>query len=114
MKPICPLKKTNFNVFSSSERTLDIVISTGFSESDSIAIDIPDSFVIESLPKDILLKTPFGQLTTKAKMKNNKIIYTQYIDISAGKYNKDQYRDIKDFFAQITSAVKRNLVLRKE
>lgn len=112
--PICPLKKTNFNVFSSSERTLDIAISTGFSESDSIIINIPDSFTAESLPKDVSLETPFGRFASTTKKENNKIIYTQDIDIPAGKYDKSQYREIKDFFAQITSSVKRNVVLKKE
>lgn len=112
--PICPLKKTNFNVFSSSERTLDIVLSSGFSECDTIVINIPQSFTAESLPKDISLVTPFGKLSTVTKKENNKIIYTQDIHIMAGRYDKDQYQEIKAFFSEITSAVKRNLVLKKE
>lgn len=112
--PICPLKKTNFNIFSSSERNIDIVITNGFSESDLVVINIPESFGIESLPKDILLETPFGVLSTSIKKENNKIIYSQNIDILAGTYDKEQYFAIKDFFAQITSAVKRNLVLKKQ
>lgn len=111
--PVCPLKKGGYNIFSSSSRTQDIEINDGYSEADTITFYIPESYTTESIPKDLSLETPFGRLTTKCIVDKKKVIYMQNIDIFSGKYNKDQYKEIKDFFAEINSAVKRKMVLKK-
>ncbi|MBK5722807.1 DUF3857 domain-containing protein [Dysgonomonas sp. Marseille-P4677] len=111
--PICPLNKGSYNIFSSNVRNLDIQINNGFSESDSITINIPKSYTVESLPKDISVKTPFGILKAQIKIDGNKIVYTQNIDIFTGKYSKENYNEIKAFFAEISQATKRKLVLKK-
>lgn len=111
--PACPLMKTSFNVLTASTRNLDIVIGTGFSESDTIIINIPQSYSLESLPKDINISTKFGSIKTQVKMDGTKIVYIQDVDIISGRYNRSQYTEVKDFFAQITTTVKRNIVLKK-
>ncbi|MBF0648490.1 DUF3857 domain-containing protein [Dysgonomonas sp. GY75] len=111
--PACPLEKGSYNMLSSNTRIQDIVINNGFSESDSIIINIPESYTTESLPKNLSLTTPFGKFETEVKQNGNKIIYIQNIDIFTGRYDKSQYKEIKAFFAEITAATKRKLVLRK-
>lgn len=111
--PACPLEKGSYNMLSSNTRIQDIVINNGFSESDSIIINIPESYITESLPKNISLTTPFGKFATEVKQDGNKITYIQNIDIFTGRYNKSQYKEIKAFFSEITAATKRKLVLRK-
>lgn len=110
---ICPLKKNNYNIFSASKRSLDIYLSQGFSESDSIIINIPESYTHETLPKDISLETDFGTFSTQCTVEGNKIVYTQNTDIFSGRYSKDRYKEVKDFFGEISSAIKRKIVLKK-
>lgn len=111
--PICPLRKGNYNIFTSASRTQDIEIDNGYTEEDTITFHIPDSYTAESLPKDTSLKTPFGELTTKSTIDGGKIIYTQHIVIFSGKYSKEQYAEIKAFFSEANSIIKRKLVLKK-
>ncbi|MBD8349726.1 DUF3857 domain-containing protein [Dysgonomonas sp. HGC4] len=111
--PLCPLTKTNLNVFTASTRNWDIHIESGFSESDTITINIPDLYTLESLPKDIDINTPYGFYKAYIQQEDSKIIYIQNIDILSGRYKSSEYKEIKDFFTQITSGVKRNLVLKK-
>jgi len=111
--PICPLNKGNYNVFSSKNRVQDIQIDYGISESDSIILNIPESYTPESLPKDTHLKTPFGTLETQLIRDGSKITYIQNIDVYSGKYDKSEYNEIKAFFAEITSATRRKFVLKK-
>lgn len=111
--PVCPLIKYNYDIFSSSDRSLPIYISAGFSESDTIRINIPKSYIPESLPKDISKNTPFGIMETKVVHDESTIVYIQNIDIFSGMYDKSKYNEIKDFFSAITAATKRNLVLKK-
>jgi len=107
------LRKGNYNIFTSSTRKQDIVIENGYSDSDSITFNIPETYTIESLPKDISIETPFGKLKTQCKVEDRKIIYIQNIDIFTGKYDKSSYNEIKSFFSEINSAIKRKLVLKK-
>ncbi|MBS5978887.1 MAG: DUF3858 domain-containing protein, partial [Dysgonomonas mossii] len=110
---ICPLRKGNYNIFTSSTRKQDIVIENGYSDSDSITFNIPETYAIESLPKDISIETPFGKLKTQCKVEDHKITYIQNIDIFTGRYDKSSYNEIKSFFSEINSAIKRKLVLKK-
>lgn len=110
---VCPLRKGNYNIFTSSTRKQDIVIEDGYSDCDSITFNIPETYTIESLPKDILIETPFGKLKTQCKVEDHKITYIQNIDIFTGRYDKSSYNEIKSFFSEINSAIKRKLVLKK-
>jgi hypothetical protein len=111
--PVCPLKKSNYNIFISAVRGQDIVINHGYSETDSITFNIPELYTTESLPKDISVNTPFGTLETQCKKESNKVIYIQNIDIFTGRYDKSQYKEIKAFYSEINAAIKRKLVLKK-
>lgn len=110
---VCPLRKGNYNIFTSSTRKQDIVIENGYSDCDSITFNIPETYTIESLPKDISIETPFGKLKTQCKEEDHKITYIQNIDIFTGRYDKSSYNEIKSFFSEINSAIKRKLVLKK-
>lgn len=110
---LCPLNKTHLDVFATAKRTSDILMKNGFSEEDSITFVIPESYIPESLPKDIALETPFGTLKTHTIIEANKIVYTQNISVFAGQYSSAEYTDIKRLFSEITSAAKRKLVLKK-
>lgn len=111
--PISPLNKESYNMLSSNKRSLDIQINNGYSESDSIVINMPESYTVESLPKDVSVKTPFGILEAQIKLDGNKIVYTQNIDIFTGRYDKEKYDEIKTFFEEINKTMKRKLVLKK-
>lgn len=111
--PICPLRKTNYNVFSASKREHDIDLIRGFSESDTIVIQVPEMYVAESLPKDIELETDFGIFKSSISFENNKISYSQYTEIYPGRYGKERYKDLKDFFVKINNAINRKVVVKK-
>lgn len=111
--PICPLSKSNLNILSSDKRVYDIEIDQGYSENDTITFVIPESYTLETLPKNINISTPYGTFKAEAKQDANQIKYTQNMEIFSGKYNKDKHQEIKGFLSQIAGAVKRKLVLKK-
>lgn len=111
--PVCPLKKNNYNIFSAGKRNFDIEIPDGFSESDTIIIQVPDMYTPESLPKDISLTTDFGTFSSQSLLEGNKIVYIQNTDIFSGRYNKERYKEFKDFFGEIATAIKRKIVIKK-
>jgi len=111
--PVSPLKKSNFKIFTSTTRIHDIFIPNGFRELDKIVYNIPDGYTIESLPKGISLDTDFGTINIEIEHSEKTITYTQDILVKSGKYDKIRYNEIKDFFGQIESLSKKNIVLKK-
>lgn len=111
--PICPLSKQSFNSLTSSSRTFDIYRESGYTEKDTIIIELPQSYLVENLPKDIDLKTEFGNFQSNVKTDGNQIVYTQCIEIIPGRFDKTKYNDLKDFYAQISAALKRKIAIKK-
>lgn len=113
--PLLPIKKNSYNIFKARERIHDIEIAHGFSEKDSITFNLPEGYIIESKPKNISLATSFGKLdVTFTKLSDNKINFTSQINIYEGKYDKNMYNEIKDFFQKIVSTTNSKMVIRKE
>lgn len=112
--PLCPINKGQFNMFSASKRNLDIHISQGYSETDTIIISLPDSYVVESLPKNVDVESRFGRYSTNIEQVEGKIIYVQNIDIFTGEYDKSLYSEIKRFFSRISSELNKKVVVKKQ
>lgn len=74
---------------------------------------MPEGFDVESLPKEMNIDSSFGLFTCKSEKKDNRILYNQMIDIYSGQYDKSKYKEIKDFFNKINSALKQKMVLKK-
>lgn len=112
--PLLPLKKGYYSTFTAKNRTLPIDLGNAFSESDSIIINIPTGYTIESLPKAKESLTPYGTLRTKAeKLDDNTIAYTQHVDLTSDRYDQTEYDQLKAFFKEIASASKAQMVIRK-
>lgn len=112
--PMLPLKKGYYSVFKSNKRDTDIEMRTGLSESDSVRIIIPEGYQVESIPSSQILSTPYGELrTTVERLDNDAIVYKQYVNLYSGRYSKDEYQQIKEFFNKIVSASKGQIVLKK-
>lgn len=112
--PLCPLKKSNYNIFSSKTREYDIVVANGYSVEDSVTVNIPKGYAVESIPKSTSLITPFGVLNTI--LTNNgdgTVSYKQMVVVFQGRYSKDAYNDFKEFFKQIGATAKRQIVVKK-
>jgi hypothetical protein len=54
-----------------SERHFDIILKTSYKDVDSILIQLPHGYTVESLPKDISLKSKFGSYSISFKVKDN-------------------------------------------
>lgn len=113
--PLIPLKKNYYTVFKAKERVHDIVISQGFSEKDSITVNLPEGYVVESKPKDAFGVSPYGFYHVKVtQLSENTITYSTYVNIKEGYYSKDEYDDIKSFFQKIAAVYKARIVVKNE
>ena len=100
--------------FSASSRTLPMRLPSVALQTDSILLEIPQGYVIESRPKPLSLQTEFGTFFSSIEEIDNRLIVVQRMHIPTGKYDADRYAEIKELFRQIDTCLAGRVVLRKE
>lgn len=83
-------------------------------ERDSVAIELPEGYQIESVPKPIDLKTPYGQYTIHASLQGNILIYTRTLVLNKGKFPSTEYNSLMMFYEQIYKSDRTRAVLVKK
>lgn len=112
--PLSPVYKIKTNPLAPNKRNNEIDINSGVAENDTIIINIPQQYKVEGLPKEVEINTKYGFMITKITQEEGKIIFTEKFQLNNGRYDKSEYQEIKDFFAQVIAAAKKNtVVLRK-
>lgn len=110
--PINMFRK-GFGSIQEKERMHDIYVNYGYSDTDTIRIQIPDTYAVESLPKSVLLHTAFGDFTSSVIYEVNEILIVQHLYFPSGIYGATDYKAFIRFCREITSAYRENIVLLK-
>lgn len=97
-----------------TERTQKIVINTGFKDTDSLYVVIPEGFEIESIPKPVSLQTAFGLFESNVQEENEGIRIHQTLYIRSGEYPAEDYSLLTDFWDKINSSYQDKIILRKK
>lgn len=112
--PACPLNKSNFDKFKAIKRELPMKLNYGYVELDSVVVNVPEGYVVESLPPKITNETLCGKLSVDVQLMDNKLLYIQKVTIFPGEYDVSKYKDVKSFFAQVMTATKKKIVIKKQ
>ncbi len=89
--------------------------SENYIDIDSLELQLPANFKIETLPKDFNLKYTFGEYQTNIKkMGENSLIYYRRLKMKAGHYPKEQYAELVDFYKKIKVNDRQRVVLLKK
>ncbi|MEE4117035.1 MAG: DUF3857 domain-containing protein [Marinilabiliaceae bacterium] len=81
-------------------------------DKDTIRYQIPDGYIVESLPKDIEIKTQFGEYKTNTRVSQNTITYTRMLNIPKKDYPATDYNEFRNFFLEIAKSDNARVVLR--
>jgi Domain of Unknown Function with PDB structure (DUF3857)/Transglutaminase-like superfamily len=95
------------------ERKYDIKFSTPFIDVDTIQIKIPINYVVEAMPKNVSLKTAYGNYSISFSIKDNKIDVLRKNEIQEGRFSKNEYEAISNYFKEIYKADRSKIVLVK-
>lgn len=95
-------------------RLYPIDLSDARIESDSVLIDLPEGYQVESLPKPTDVSTPFGRYSAAAKLEGTKLIYQRKLYLNKGRFTAKQYNDLLNFYEQIYKADRTKVVLVKK
>lgn len=93
-------------------RRLPVVQTYSYHDKDSIAYTLPAGYVTESVPKQKVITTEFGEYKSSVTVENNKAIYVREVKINYGTWPKEKYPEVVDFYTGIVLADKAKLVLK--
>ena len=109
-----PFRNSWSRNFSASSRKLPIHIRAVAHRTDTISIELPEGYVVETMPQPILLDSEFGRFTSSVESVNNRLIIVQRIRIHKGRYAAEQYQEMKNFFQKIDASLSGRVVLKKQ
>jgi hypothetical protein len=87
-----------------TERKTDVVRKKNFIDVDSIVYSIPESLYPEFLPQQVKYTSRFGEYEANFKFDAGKVIYTRRLKMWKGRYPKEAYNELVDFYKNINKA----------
>lgn len=106
--------RKGFQVPDNKERTRDIYIDYGYLDTDSICIQLPEGFAIESLPRPLAISTRFGSFQTAINVENNEINLVHRLQMHKGLFPKEAYGELTEFRKKISEQYNGKIILKKE
>ena len=79
-------------------------------------IKIPDDYIIEDLPKNILVRSIDSSMLFKREVlrQDNVLVFRNSFDIQRPIYSKEEYVGIKEYFKKIYGVISDRIVLKKK
>lgn len=103
------------NPFTEKERQFPIFFGYPRQYRFSMSLQLPDGYVVESLPKAAALSTGEGVATFKMNMQQNDRVIQVTVSFETGRMlvAPDFYPILQEFYAQMTSHLQEKIVLKK-
>ena len=98
----------------SEQRKYDIVLSHSFKHIDSITINLVSDYSVESLPKDVILNTPYGNYSIRFRIDNNMVYCVRSFEQNASRFPAGDYQKFAVFFNNIYKADRSKIVFIKK
>jgi hypothetical protein len=93
------------------ERKNDLEMGFAYRDIDTVEIELPAGYTIESLPKEASIHTNFGKYTSSVKMEGNKLFYYRDMEHNGGRFAASEYAALVKFFDAIYKSDRSKVVL---
>jgi len=94
------------------DRQQDIWLNHANLELDSVIIEIPMGFKVESLFKSTQIQSVFGSYEVELKqLESGSLLYVRSLKLNSGRFSKESYSDFVRFFRAISNYDKKRFVL---
>jgi hypothetical protein len=101
-------------LISDEQRKYPIRFKSAFYDIDTIQIELPSNFQIESLPKDVSLHNQFGDFEMKFKVTNNQVEVVRTQTRNIAEFPATAYPELVDYFDKIYKADHQSVVFVKK
>jgi hypothetical protein len=104
-----------FNYFKQEFRNTDIDFGSNQEIRTSLELEIPLQFLIEKLPKSIVIRSPDSSFVFTRMVSNSKstISYSHIIEIKKATFDKNEYTGLVQFFDQVQKAIAEDIIIKK-
>jgi hypothetical protein len=108
------MSRSNLKLKSDEERKYDIVLHDESRYIDSVEIEIPKGYEIESSPEPVKIETKFGKYSSTTKLVGNKIFYYRLREQYSGTFPVKDYADLVKYYDSIYKADRNKIVFIKK
>lgn len=108
------MNRTQRRVTPDPERRYPVELDFEYHDVDSVRIEIPAGYEVESLPADFTLSTAFGNYKNHVEVKNNSIFYLRDIEQKRGDFPAKEYPALVSYYDAIYKADRQKIVLVKK
>lgn len=106
------MKNPMVTIEQTEARTVPFVVNQSFKITDSVFVDLPEGFTIESLPEAISMEFPFAKFETKFERSVNTISMIRCYEQNAGVYEASVFEQYQKMFRALNSSKEQmNIVL---
>lgn len=95
-------------------RTQDILTDYGYTDIDSIEVELPEGYSVEALPAPMRQSTPFGEFASAIHTKGNKIYIVHRLHIPSGRHPKEEYARFATFRQEVAKQYNSKIIIKKE
>ena len=92
-------------------RDCDLVLHNCTSLTDSVFIEFPGNYKIESKPYSCEIKSEFGKLNCEVSEENSKVLFIRHFESEEGKFPPSAFNDFMEFLKKVTKQDNKKLVL---
>lgn len=92
-------------------RQTDVVIRSGFIDTDTITYHLPEGYQVEYLPEQVSIDSKFGSYKASVKEDNGKLVYTRKVTMDKKTLPNSTYPELVDFLKKVVKADKMQVVL---
>ena len=107
------LNRSNAKYEEEEGRTADIIFDYAYRDVDDIKMDIPAGYHVESIGKDISLKSKYGNYTVSVKAEGKSLVYHRMLEQFDGRFPASEQKEIIAFYNQIYKNDRRDIILVK-
>ncbi len=105
--------RTHRKISAEEERKYDVVLENEYTDIDSVEIEIPPGYTVESMPQPVSILTKFGKYQNDIKFAGNKISYNRHVENYSGRFPPAAYADLVKYYDAVYKADRNKIVLVK-
>jgi hypothetical protein len=97
-----------------NKRKYSVYIDFPYLSIDTVLIDLPNGYKLESKPSNQNLAKDFGQFTAEYDFRDNKLFYVRKLEMLTNLVPLENYKEFKEFLQKVIDWDKSKFVLKKE
>jgi len=87
-----------------SERKTEIVRRTNYLDLDTVQLNVPENLYPEFLPEPVKINSKFGEYEASFQFDAGKVTYIRRMKVWKGRFPKETYNELMDFYKSVTKA----------